>query len=110
LKTKKIRLASEKKHDGHYLLFETLLHSRHRINKYSINWHCKDTKGKKSNKCPGSITSDELILKFTEHDLSLPRDPVTPVSLEALSFKHKTFDAIQHNPNKPTQFLFNARV
>ena len=38
-----IRVASQKKYDGYYLLFENILHSRHRINKESINWHCKDS-------------------------------------------------------------------
>jgi len=66
IENEEIRLASEKNHDGYDLLFETLLHTRHRVNSKSINWLCKDAKGKQSNGCPGSITvsSDELILKF----------------------------------------------
>ena len=77
IENEEIRLASEKKHDGYDLLFETLLHTRHRVNNKSINWLCKDSKGKESNGCPGSITvsSDDLILKFTEHDLDLSHHP-----------------------------------
>ena len=43
-----VRIEAEKNHDGYDLIYENLLFTRHRINKASINWLCKENKEKKT--------------------------------------------------------------
>ena len=50
--------------DGYEIVYEDLLYSRYRINKLSINYHCK------TKLCKSSLTinkTNHTIIHFTEH-------------------------------------------
>ena len=101
-----VRIEAEKNHDGYDLIYENLLFTRHRINKASINWLCNENKVK-NNKCPGSITvsTEDTIVKFTDHDLTMSHKPITILLFEAITFKHKVQEQVVANPTKPCLLL-----
>jgi hypothetical protein len=81
---------SNPNHDGHDLCYNGILFKRHRINKNSINWLCKNSN------CLGSITlknSNDDIQHFVPH--------------EFVWNHNNTFNEIDHTSNQYEVGMWN---